>query len=1157
MFKSVFLFELKSWLRNPVFYIYLLFFGGLAFLAFIGTAGFFDPEPKDATADYLNSPYGINYMLQFFNKLFLFLLPTIVGATIYKDFKAHRHSLLYSFPLHKHSYFLGKFLSAFLVVVIIVFFTYTSLMLAEQVPHLHNTKIGAFNAMGYLQSLCLYTIPNLLFSGLIVFSVVAYSRNIYAGFMVVILMFFVQNISENIFNGHGFLIALFDPLAQNTADFITQNWTLEDKNFQLIPVEQAIVYNRIVWLTIGSALMGYVYKTFHFSEHPNFNFRVKRKFSKVAAKSHGRLPDLNSLSITYNFTLKNQFKQIWKLSHFDFRSIAKSWMFYVFIFFGIVAVIFSIGRVTNKEEMIILPVTHIVLTIPAFFFTNIIMLLTFMYSGLLVHKSKTSNMDQLIDTTATTHWVFLLSKVLAIVKMQLVLLLIMLIAGLTIQLYNGYYHFELGLYLFDLFVLKFLGLLIWALLSITIHTFVRNTYLGIFALILIWLGGAALPQVGIDTRLLLFNFTEPIPYSDLNGYGHRLLPYLLVKSYWLLAGLLLLISTYLFWNRGFLFSIKERWSKAMQRWDKRVLLVSTVLFSGFFLMGFAIYKGEQKLELATTSQNALFENFEKTFDKYSSIELQPKITSVTLNIDLFPEESRFAIHGDYVLTNKTGNSIDTLLLKNGFDETTTFTFDRDYRIIDKDDYVHFYVIAIDPPLAPSDSLHLNFDMSSKPATLFENDSKVLGNGTFIKNNIFPRIGYFLNRASKHPTDTTARRQNYYTQGADLVDLKTIISTSKDQIAVAPGTLVKQWKENDRNYYEYQSDSKIKNSYSFNSGDFEVVEEAYKNTIFKIYSHKNHTYNVDNKLRGLKASYDYNTQYFGDYLHQETRVIEFPMTEGSFASVMANSIPTSEMRFISNSTEEKVDLAFYTQAHELTHHWFGGRLIPADALGAVLLTESITEYISLHIYAKEFGKDKALEFLKLQRERYLRGRTQAQEEPPLYLVKGEEQYLSYGKGTIAFNTLGHYLGKEEMHRILRTFLEEYSDSYPTSTDLLKFLKQHVPGPLLSIVEDYFETVTLHEASLNSVTFNSNEVGLDFDYSKFRNNKVFTDIELNDPIEIGFYDDDGKLMALETVRVKSGNNAVTIPLDQRPTKVILDPHALLIENDIMNNTYDLRN
>jgi len=276
-------------------------------------------------------------------------------------------------------------------------------------------------------------------------------------------------------------------------------------------------------------------------------------------------------------------------------------------------------------------------------------------------------------------------------------------------------------------------------------------------------------------------------------------------------------------------------------------------------------------------------------------------------------------------------------------------------------------------------------------------------------------------------------------------------------------------------------------------------------------------------------------------------------------VMANSIPTSEMRFIANTSKETIDISFYTMAHELTHQWFGNQVIPADAFGAIMLSESITEYVSLNIYEHQFGKEKALEFLKMQHNRYLKGRTNETEiEQPLYLVKSGQQYLAYGKGTIAFNTLDYYLGKEILHGILKAFLDAYrfkNAPYPTTIDFLERLKKNTPENLQYLIEDYFETVTFHEAKINSVTTNSNEVTIDFDYSKFRNGSESELLPLNDFIEIGFYDSKGKLIKIETLKVNSINTKKTFILNKEPSKILLDPNRLLIEKNILDNVFNL--
>ncbi|WP_299438490.1 M1 family aminopeptidase [uncultured Aquimarina sp.] len=1162
MCKHIFLYELKFWIKKPVLYLYMLVFSGLAFIAIAGTGGLFDPPLATKAARLINSPFEINYLLQYFNKLMLFLLPAIIGATVYKDFKDNAHSVLYSFPIKKRAYILGKFLSALTLVFGIAIMATVVMILTEHLPGLDRNKMGDFRLVGYLQAFLLYTVPNLLFYGAIVFAVVAYFRNIYVGFVIILILFLLQNITQNMFQGVS--IALLDPFGQNAVLYETQYWTLEDKNMKLIPMLGVALYNRIVWLFFTVLIVGYVYRKFTLTEHASSTLFKKKAEKRKARKSIRGGINIQLPKVSYQFSNKQQLKNSWLLSVVNFRTIVKSRMFYIIIAFGILSVLFAIAKVTNNSEMTILPVTNVVLTIPAFFFTTIIMLLTFIYSGMLVHKDQVSNMNQLVDATPIPDFTLLLSKIIAIIKMQVVLLFIMMLSGIIIQIYNDYYNFEIGVYVFDLFIVKFIGLMIWALASVFIHTLVRNTYLGIFILLMGWFGVSGLQQIGVDSLLILFNFSEPMQYSDINAYGHQLTPYFLVKGYWFFFVVLLVIVSHLLWIRGMHQSIRERFFFGKTRFTGQVKGIGGLVLIGFVVLGFTIHREENRqTELSTREQDEAFSQFEKSFSKYAKIEIQPKVTDINLHIDIFPETNDLEVQGSYTLLNTSQQVIDTILVKTGFNETTSFTLDKASEIVDQDVYVKFSVVKLEKGLAPMDSMQLNFKLKSKPNTLFKNNANVLHNGTFFKNNIFPRIGYFLDTNKKHPNDSTSREKHYYSMDSDFISLQTVISTSQDQIAIAPGYLKRAWKEDMRSYFEYKTDTKIKNSLSFSSGVFEIEKEHYKNVALEIYHHKDHRYNLAKMKEGLKAALDYNTKHFGAYQFTEARIIEFPITEGTYASVMANSIPTSEMRFIANSSDETIDISFYTIAHELTHQWWANQVVPADALGAIMLSESITEYISLNIFEDHYGKEKKLDFLKMQHGRYIKGRTsETTIEPPLYLVD-DQQYLAYGKGTIAFNTLSHYLGKEKMHRILKDFFMEYQNKeapYPTSIELVERFRKETPDSLKYMVEDLFETVTFYDTKVENAKVTSDEksiyeVEVDFTISKYRNSAEEASLTLKDYIEIGFYNEYDELISIEILKVSESSNLIRFNLKEKPYRVIIDPNYLLIEKNIDNNVYRL--
>jgi len=124
------------------------------------------------------------------------------------------------------------------------------------------------------------------------------------------------------------------------------------------------------------------------------------------------------------------------------------------------------------------------LAFPVFFFSMVINLLTFLYAGMLVHRSRIASINQLVDVTPIPNWVLLFSKFIALVKMQMTLLLLVLIGGVLVQTYNGYYQYEIGHYLGTLYGLYLPSFVIWALVALWVQTLLKNPYLGMFLLLM-------------------------------------------------------------------------------------------------------------------------------------------------------------------------------------------------------------------------------------------------------------------------------------------------------------------------------------------------------------------------------------------------------------------------------------------------------------------------------------------------------------------------------------------------------------------------------------------------------------------------------------------------------------------------------------------------
>ena len=78
------------------------------------------------------------------------------------------------------------------------------------------------------------------------------------------------------------------------------------------------------------------------------------------------------------------------------------------------------------------------------------------------------------------------------------------------------------------------------------------------------------------------------------------------------------------------------------------------------------------------------------------------------------------------------------------------------------------------------------------------------------NKVREKYGLPHKERMKSPYDTTALGNTYISSSADWITFETTVSTSSDQIAIAPGYLQKEWEEEGRRYFHYKMDSRMLN-----------------------------------------------------------------------------------------------------------------------------------------------------------------------------------------------------------------------------------------------------------------------------------------------------------------------------------------------------------
>ena len=433
-------------------------------------------------------------------------------------------------------------------------------------------------------------------------------------------------------------------------------------------------------------------------------------------------------------------------------------------------------------------------------------------------------------------------------------MLVIMGVSIAVQIAYGYYTFELSLYLEGLFTRQLPFWIEVSILSLTVQVFLDRKYLGFGVMILYFISAVALPALDLEHSLYRYALTPPVLYSDMNGIGHFAAPLFWVNLYWLVGGMILLFLANLFWVRGTDNPLRVRLRLARRRLARGNTIGLAAACVAFVSVGAYIFYNANVLNpyLPTAEVERRSAEYEKRYKQYDGLP-QPRVTAVRVEVDIFPDTRRVESHGEIRLVNKTRQPIPELhvLIDPGV-AINAISLPGEWRTV-ADTEVGYHIYKLESPLQPGEELEVSFHFTRTNPGFVNNgsDTSVLRNGTFINSQRYvPHFGYarilelvnpnerkdqgLAQRERMAPVDDREARQNtYISHEADWVDFESIVSTTPDQIAIAPGYLQREWTENGRRYFHYKMDAPILNFFSFQSAEYTVARDRWQNVDIEI------------------------------------------------------------------------------------------------------------------------------------------------------------------------------------------------------------------------------------------------------------------------------------------------------------------------------------
>ncbi|MEO8102740.1 MAG: M1 family aminopeptidase, partial [Betaproteobacteria bacterium] len=1043
----------------------------------------------------------------------------------------------------------------------------------------------------YLWPYILVLLPNTLLIGCIFFVTAALTKKmlpVYIGSVLCLIGYLISlQLLRDIDNKT--IASLIDPFGATAIGRIAEYWTVADRNTRLIPLEGVLLWNRLLWLGVAMAAAAFGYWRFSFARFSGERAAGRMKTISDVPGDESAMPvSMARPPIITPAGLNMLPNLVW----LNLRETVKNIYFGVLVLAGILFMGFASTTLGNMFGTNTWPVTYQMTGLLGGTFGLFMLIIIAFYAGELVWRERDNRLDQIIDATPVPTWLPLLSKLLALMLVPVLLQILLMVCGMTIQSFKGYFHFEIGLYLKELLGLQLLDYWLICALAIAVHSAVNHKYLGHFVMIVYYIAISFSGGLGFEHNLYKYGSIPSLTYSDMNGFGHFLPRAFAFQAYWSAAALLLTIGAYLLWTRGTVGGWRERMVMARNRYQGGVVAASALSVLLFAGLGGFIYYNTNILNIYRSSKDAQQRqvDYEKKYKATAAVP-QPRIIAVSLKTDLYPSEQRVRMAGSYRLKNKNNMPVTEVFL--GFlQEDLTFhrlEFDVPADLAENDERIGIRRYKLKSPLAPGAEATLNFDLelATHGFTNSGSNTDVVYNGSFINGrNILPAIGYQENmelardqdrkkfglapkERMRDREDAVGLASSYLSNDADWITFDTVVGTEEDQIAIAPGYLQKEWKEGGRRYFSYKMDVPILNFFAFQSARYQVKRDQWHGATgdvpIEVYYHPGHEYNIDRMIAATKASLTYFSNAFSPYQHKQFRIIEFPRY-ASFAQAFPNTIPYSEgIGFIARvreGDEKDIDYPYYVTAHEAAHQWWAHQLLGGNVQGGTMLSETLAQYSALMVMKQKYGEARMQKFLAYEMDRYLGGRAfEQKKELPLARVENQP-YIHYRKGSVVMYALQDYIGEENVNRALKAMLREAAyqgPPYPNSTLFLKHIRAVTPPHLQYVIDDMFENIILFDNRITKATWKELpggkfEVAMKITVKKRKADKLGKeeDVPPADWIDVGVLDDKGIPIFLEKRMIDKEDNDITVVVDRKPAKAGIDPLNKLIDRRPKDNT-----
>ncbi|MFL0351969.1 ABC transporter permease/M1 family aminopeptidase [Xanthomarina sp. GH4-25] len=1187
MFKQLLNFEVFYQLKQRAFPLFALLF--LASGVFVGQQGFAQKGVN------FNAVYQVYFHTSLFTIGSVFIVMFFAISAIIRDKQYNMEGLIYSSSLKKANYFWSRFLGTFVFSALAFSPFIIGYVFGNYFSDLDPERIASFQLITYLQPWLYIVLPNIFICSSIVFSVSTLSKNSTATYVSAVFVYMLYFISSIFLNSPLMaqatpaspesmaIAAIADPFG--IAAFLeqTQYWTAFQKNTQLISFSGLFLANRLIWILFSIGILFTTYKLFSFR-------KISKKVKKQPKEKKENIQLVTYLPKMAQHNFKAQRMAFISLLKLELKSVFKSLPFIAVLLMWL-GIVFSelYATVISGEAygVSVYPFTNQLIDLIVDPLTIFSLILIIYYSAEIVWKERSINFNNIVDATPVKNWVFFTSKFFALITLPLLLITSGILICVIFQISLNYTNFEFNLYAF-IYYHYGVQLVVFSMIALFVNSLVKNKYFGMGIFGLIVLLSLKSGTLGLEHPLTSLGFMPRTKYNNMDGFNGASNLFNHLSVYWLAFGLLLTFISFKIWNRGVVTNIASKLKQLKNDWttiQKTTCILSLLLFIG--AGGLVFYNTNMLSDYKTKNDQLDYsENYERKFKKYESLERPIRII-VKNEVAIYPKERRYTVKANQTLKNSSEQELSEIFITERIPLENVKI--ENAHLVNHDKIYGTYLFLFDKPLQPNDSVKLKYEIK-KELKGYDEDNSIVENGTYINkfNNFEPILGYssgleITNKIERQKRNLPKRLEEDNSDAHmvledfnfEKIKFETIISTDNDQTAISSGRLIREWSEDNRNYFHYKSTNKIMPAVGYFSAKYKIQKTNYKGVTIELYYDESHEFNINNIENSIKQTLDYCQENFGPYYFDHVRIAEVPShwPFGGFAHPGVISMVEDRLYLIDVSNKETFDLVAKRTIHEVAHQWWGHTLSAKPVAGGSIFVEGFAKYTEAVVMEKMYGKGALYTLSEDVRARYFTGRAfDGDIEPPVYKVDNQS-YISYGKALTVMLALRDLIGEKKVNKVIRTITDRNRNTNKlsvTTIELLDEIYKVTPTEYLILIDDWFKKVITYDIGIKNYSYkvlaNGNyQVSIQVKANRYitMDSGETNKISINEPIKIGVFTkhpskvkDDNSILYYNSSNIDKEFTEIKIIVNKKPSYVSIDPYGTRSDNNLVDNTRKLQ-